>query len=130
MCIVFHMEAGEFEVQIGASAHDVILKLAVETEREDIHEDIIYSLTTLIGDMVRHPVGTAFYESHLDDLADGIAASGILGDVLGDDNLTIPKEQLKKMTKGLYSQSISTLKKFLPKLTENDWVELLNKLNS
>ncbi len=125
----FHMEAGQFEIQIGASAHDVILQIPVETEWEDIHEDIVYSLTTLIGDMVKHPVGAAFFDSHLEDIMDGIIASGILGDVMGDDAIKIPREQMKQMSSGLHSQAISTLKMFLPKLTENDWVELLNKLN-
>ncbi len=126
----FHMEAGQFDIQICASAHDVILSKSVETEREALDENIVYSLATLVGDMVKHPVGADFFECHLDEIVEGIIASGILGDVMGDDAIMIPREQMKEMSKGLYSQAISTLKMFLPKLTYNDWVALLNKLNA
>ena len=126
----FHMEAGKFEIQIGASAKKVLLSVPVETVREQIQEDIMYSMTTLVGDMVNHPIGAKFYESHLDDIVDGVIKSGILGDVMGSDAVEISREQMKAMGKGMYSQSISTLKMFLPNLTDNDWVELLNQLNN
>ena len=43
-----------------------------------------YDMMTLIGDMVKHPAGKEFFERHLDDIFDGIIASGIAAHVAGD----------------------------------------------
>ena len=73
-----------------------------------------YDMMTLIGDMVKHPAGKEFFESHLDDIFDGIIASGIAAHVAGDALENMPREQMRGMESGMYGQSIQTLCMFLP----------------
>ncbi len=88
-----------------------------------------YDMMTLIGDMVKHPAGKEFFESHLDDIFDGIIASGIAAHVAGDALEKMPREQMRGMESGMYGQSIQTLCMFLPNVQDFEWVQLINRLN-
>lgn len=124
----FRMPGGSYEIQIGENAHDVSVSKGIIAEDETILGKIEYTMLTLVGDLLKHPVGNAFFEMNLDALAEGIIKSGISGHVTGGNNLT--KEQIRGMTKGLHMQPLSTLKMFLPEVTEAEWNALLEKLNA
>lgn len=126
----YHLAGGIYEIQVGISAENIVLAKEIEAEEEPLELETVYDMMTLIGDMVKHPVGEAFFNSHLDDMIDGIIASGIAAHVAGDAMEHMPREQMRGMAKGMYGQSIQTLKMFLPGVQDFEWVELINRLNA
>ena len=127
----FHMPEGTYEIQIGASAHKVLLAREIRAEEEPLDLKIVYEMTTLIGDVVKHPVGAKFLEDHIEDIARGVVASGIAAHVTGEelDLTSLSKEQLMGMTKGMYGQTLSVLQMFLPGVQDFEWAQLLSRLN-
>lgn len=124
----FHVADGTFEIQIGASAHDVICREEIKVEGEELDLKMVYDMTSLVGDMMKKTVGAKFMEEHEDALLEGIIASGIAGHVM-DEKPT--KEMMKgqNAAEGLALQPIQTLKMFLPGVTETEWNLLIEALN-
>ncbi len=125
----YHLAGGTYEVQIGLSAEEIVLSKEIVAEEEPLDIQIDYDMMTLIGDMVKHPAGKQFFESHLDDIIDGVIASGIAAHVAGDAIEKMPREQMRGMAAGMYGQSIQTLCMFLPNVQDFEWVQLINRLN-
>ena len=127
----WHVVRGKYAIQLGRSAHEMIVGCTIDVEGEATNESIIYAMTSLIGDAVQKPVAAKFMEEHIDDLLDGFIATDIIKRVMGDEALS--REEIKGMEvgvlRGLYSQPIQTLKMFLPKVTETKWNLLITDLN-
>lgn len=125
----YHLAGGTYEIQVGLSADEIVLAKEITAEEEPLDVKIVYDMMSLIGDMVKHPAGAEFFESHMDDIIDGVIASGIAAHVAGDAIEQMPREQLRGMTTAMYGQSIQTLQMFLPGVQDFEWVQLINKLN-
>lgn len=127
----FHMPEGVYEIQIGASAHEVLLSQEIRAKEEPLNLKITYDMTSLIGDVVKKPSGAAFLDSHLEEMVQGVIASGIAADTVGEmpDLSTMDHAQLSAMTKGMYGQTLSTLQMFLPGVQDFEWAQLLSQLN-
>ena len=125
------MPGGQYAIQFGRSAHDVALSVSISAEEECLQKRIVYDKMTLIGDVIRHPVGAQFYEEHLDDIAQGIISTGVAGSIMGKNqgDCQLTKEQIRKMGKGLYTQPLDLLKFFMPEIPESTWDNLIEKLN-
>jgi beta-glucosidase len=122
----FHMPNAIYEIQIGKSAHKVILSQEIKVVGESLEMEQSFSLMTPIGDFVKHPVGKVFMDQYTDAICEGIIRSGIAGSVTGTQMDVL---QVRNMITGIYSQPISVLKMFLPNLHVNDWTKIINKLN-
>lgn len=122
----FRMPDAVCEVQIGKSAHEIILQKEIRCVGEKTGKRRKLTMVSLISDMAENPVGAAFLKEKEDELAEGIIRSGVAGDVTGRE---ITKEECKKMISGIYSQAVTVLKMFLPSMSEDDWQELLRKMN-
>ena len=122
----FHMPKGSYEIQISKSAHEIILSETVVTEGEFLKLEQSYSMMSLIGDVIKNPVGKAFFDKYLDDICEGILKSGIGGSVTGKQ---MDIAEVRKMSSGMYGQPMMVLKMFLPGLHVNDWTKLINQLN-
>ena len=127
----FHMPEGVYEIQIGASAHEVLLAQEIRAKEEPLDLKITYDMTSLIGDVVKKPAGAAFLDSHLEEMVQGVIASGIAADTVGQmpDLTTMDHAQLSAMTRGMYGQTLSTLQMFLPGVQDFEWAQLLSRLN-
>ena len=127
----FHMPEGVYEIQIGASAHEVLLSQEIRAKEEPLNLKMTYDMTSLIGDVVKKPSGAAFLDSHLEEMVQGVVASGIAADTVGEmpDLSTMDHAQLSAMTKGMYGQTLSTLQMFLPGVQDFEWAQLLSQLN-
>lgn len=125
----YHLAGGTYEVQVGLSAGEIVLAKEIVAEEEPLDIKIVYDMMSLVGDMVKHPAGKEFFESHMDDIIDGVIASGIAAHVAGDAIENMPREQMRGMATGMYGQPIQTLCMFLPNVQDFEWVQLINRLN-
>lgn len=122
----FHMPGGIYEIQMGRSAHDVILSQEINVNGEKLEVEQIYSLLSTIGDFVKHPVGKAFMEQYTDAICEGIINSGIIRSITGTQ---MDIAEMRQTLTGIYPQPLSVLKMFLPNLHINDWTKLINQMN-
>ena len=53
----FHMPEGVYEIQIGASAHEVLLSQEIRAKEEPLNLKMTYDMTSLIGDVVKNRRG-------------------------------------------------------------------------
>lgn len=125
----YHLAGGTYEIQVGLSAEEIVLSKEIVAEEEPLNIKVVFDMMSLVGDMVKHPAGKEFFESHMDDIIDGVIASGIAAHVAGDAIEKMPREQMRGMATGMYGQSIQTLCMFLPNVQDFEWVQLINKLN-
>ena len=56
----WYVESGKYAIQIGKSAHDIVLEEKVEIISDTIILPENYNMTTSIGDFIKHPKGKAF----------------------------------------------------------------------
>ena len=122
---------GAISQAIGASAHEVLLSQEIRAKEEPLNLKMTYDMTSLIGDVVKKTSGAAFLDSHLEEMVQGVIASGIAADTVGEmpDLSTMDHAQLSAMTKGMYGQTLSTLQMFLPGVQDFEWAQLLSQLN-
>jgi len=122
----FHMPAGSYEIQIGKSAHEVVLSAEIEAEEQPLDIEQEFTMVSLIGDIMKHPAGKAFMDTYQDELCEGIINSGMVENIIGK---SISKDEVLPMMKGLQGQGLMVLKMFLPSLGTDVWDKLLQELN-
>lgn len=121
----FHVASGTYHVQINRSATEVILELPIEIEGEHIRL-APYSEVSTIHEIMEHPKGRIFIDSILPKVYEIFRNMKYLGD---EANMSeINQEQGK--SKGLLTQPVNLLKRFLPHMTPNDWDDFFNDLNT
>lgn len=123
----YHLAQGDFEIQICANAHDVILSAPIKAQEEQLAVKVEYTEMTLLGEIVKTNAGKDFFDNHLEDIYNGIIASGVAKIVLGGAEVSF--EQFKGMASGLYGQPVKMLKSFLPNVTQKEWEALFEELN-
>ncbi|WP_099466875.1 beta-glucosidase family protein [Konateibacter massiliensis] len=123
----FHMPAGSYEIQIGRSAHEVILSARIKTEEQRLDTWEEFTMESLLGEIMKHSAGSTFMETYTDELCEGIINSGMAENIIGK---SVTKDEILPLLKGMQGQTLMTLKMFLPGLGEEVWNGLLEDLNS
>ncbi len=72
------IEEGEYTVQIGENAHDIILSEIVKVNAPKLPSGLKYSDLTTIGDFYAHPLGKEFVEANLGYMLFGMVNIGMI----------------------------------------------------
>ena len=139
-------ESGKYTVQIGESAHDIILEAAVELAAEPIPPVGGYSVGMPMGEFTKSPKGYKFLDENIEHMIRGMAAVGFLpkeiltmvDQIPGGLNLAVIDMLAQRAgnaasgTSGiqtLMGQSLSILYSFLPQEKKDELTALINELN-
>lgn len=119
----WHVESGEYELQIGRNAQDIVLSKAVHVESETVIPKV-YTLNSTIGEIVADPKGNAVFEQAFVSMM-GEEAQAMEEQAQGDAG-AINNEMMAAMMEGMpLRQMIS----FIPGISKEALNPLLVALN-
>lgn len=121
----WRIAGGRYEVQIGASASDILLRAAVNAENEYLPTGKIYDIMTSIGEVSKHPIGKAFM-AKVQPMVDAIIAKMGMGSGIQQ---SMPYAELRPKEAGFLSEPMQTVKRMLPNVSEKEWDELFRQMN-
>ena len=122
----WRVAGGRYEVQIGRSAADIVLREPVDVADEYVPSGYVYDIMSPIMDVEKHPAGKAFLEKMAPIISAIIARVDMGG---GSSKEPMPYGELMPKTVGLYAEPLQTLKRMLPMVTAEEWDDLLRALN-
>lgn len=139
-------ESGKYMVQIGESAHDIVLEAAVELSAEPIPPVGGYSAGMPMGEFTKSPKGYQFLDQNIAYMIRGMAAIGyipkemlpLIDSIPGGLNLAAIDAIAKRAGKEvggssgiqtLLGQPLSLLSNFLPQEKKDELSALLDELN-
>ena len=137
-------EAGNFTVQIGENARDIILGAVVNIQAEPVPPEGGYTLATPMGDLAKSMKGHAFLDDNIGHMMRGLAAVGMFPPQLLDflpEKLDLAAVDMMAQLAGnsasgtsgvqsLFSQPLAILHSFLPEPSKEELNTLLQELNS
>ena len=119
----FCLDEGEMEVQICKNAHEVVLSAPVKVHGTYVRREIGFMST--VGELAATRLGKVFLEKYMDDLYEGVMATGIAKTMA----VEVTRENFPQIAKGLYTQTIQTLSSFLPKIDRGTWETIFQMIN-
>lgn len=139
-------ESGKYAVQIGESAHDIVLESTVEMTAEPIPPVGGYNVGMPMGEFTKSPKGYKFLDENIEYMIRGMAMAGFIPKELlaaaesipGGLNLAVIDMLAQRAgnaasgTSGvqtLMSQPLSVLYSFLPQEKKDELTALFNELN-
>lgn len=119
----WHVESGEYEIQIGKNAADIVLSESVFVESETVIPRV-YTLNSTLGEIMADPKGSAVLEQVMTEMAGGEADA--MGDAAQGDGEAISDDMMTAMMEAMpLRQMIS----FVPGVTKDALNRLLMELN-
>ncbi len=120
----WHVESGEYEIQIGKNAQDIILSRTVYVESEHVIPKV-FTLNTTMGEILADPKGKAVFEQAMSGMA-GSDAQEMESQALEGDGEAISAEMMAAMMEAMpLRQMIS----FVPGVTKEALTSLVKVLN-
>lgn len=120
----WHVESGEYEIQIGKSAQDIVLSRTVYVESEHVIPKV-FTLNTTMGEILADPKGKAVFEQAMSGMA-GSDAQEAEAQALEGDGEAISAEMMAAMMEAMpLRQMIS----FVPGVTKEALTSLVQALN-
>ena len=120
----WHVESGEYEVQVGKNAQDIILSRTVYVESEHMIPKV-FTLNTTMGEILADPKGKAVFEQAMSGMA-GSDAQEAEAQALEGDGEAISAEMMAAMMEAMpLRQMIS----FVPGVTKEALTALVKVLN-
>ena len=120
----WHVESGEYEVQVGKNAQDIILSRTVYVESEHMIPKV-FTLNTTMGEILADPKGKAVFEQAMSGMA-GSDAQEAEAQALAGDGEAISAEMMAAMIEAMpLRQMIS----FVPGVTKEALTALVKVLN-
>ena len=120
----WHVESGEYEIQIGKSAQDIVLSRTVYVESEHVIPKV-FTLNTTMGEILADPKGKAVFEQAMSGMA-GSDAQEMESQALEGDGEAISAEMMAAMMEAMpLRQMIS----FVPGVTKEALTSLVKVLN-
>lgn len=123
----WHAQQGVYHVQIGYSAHDIVMEAPVEVKSKNVVKE--YTLNTMLKDFVAHPTGKQIFHEYFGKMVAGITGMG----VIPAENTANLEEQMKPgETEGLerlLAQPLSMLTMFVPELAGEKIQLILDQMN-
>lgn len=120
----FRVPGGEYAIQIGASARDILLEEKILMENEYQRNGYVYDIMSPICDVAEHPEGRAFLDSIM-PMVNAVIARMPQAKAMNE----MPYAELRSKNTGLLSEPLQTLQRMLPNISKEQWKELLEKLN-
>lgn len=120
----WHVESGEYEIQIGKNAQDIVLSRTVYVESEHMIPKV-FTLNTTMGEILADPKGKAVFEQAVSGMA-GSDAQEMEIQALEGDGEAISAEMMAAMMEAMpLRQMIS----FVPGVTKEALTSLVKVLN-
>lgn len=121
----WHVESGEYEIQIGVNAQDIVLAETVSVESETVIKKE-YTLNSTLGEILSDSKGKAVFEHAMAGMAGGEAAA--MGDSMqsGNGSEAISSEMMMAMMEAM---PLRQLISFIPGVTKEALKPLLTALN-
>ena len=120
----WHVESGDYEIQIGRNAEDILLSKPVHVESETVSPNV-YTLNSTLGEIMADPKGNAVFEQAMAGMAGEEMAS--MGNPEEGDGEAISGEMMMAMMEGM---PLRQLISFVPGVTKDALNGLLAVLNS
>lgn len=120
----WHVESGEYEIQIGQNARDILLSSVVYVESENVIPKV-FSLNSTIGEIMADPKGKAVFEQAMAAMA-GKDAQAMSEQAQGDGE-AISKEMMAAM---MEATPLRQLISFVPGVTKKALEQLVMALNA
>lgn len=117
----WHVESGEYELQIGRNAQDIVLSCPVAVESE-VSIPKVFGLNSTMGEILADPKGKEVFEQAMASMAGAEAAQAMEGD--GE---AISGEMIAAMMEGM---PLRQLLSFVPGVTKEALNQLILGLNA
>ncbi len=121
----WHVESGEYEIQIGRNAQDIVLSHSVAVESE-VHIPKVFDLNSTMGEILADPKGKAVLEQAMASMA-GAGEAQEMGEQAQGDGGAINSEMMAAMMEGM---PLRQLISFVPGVTKEALNQLLMALNA
>ena len=120
----WHVESGEYDIQIGKNAQDIVLSKTVYVESE--HKiPKVFTLNSTMGEIMADPKGKAIFEQVMSEMA-GSDAQEMESKSLEGDGDAISAEMMAAMMEGM---PLRQLISFVPGVTKEALTSLVKTLN-
>ena len=121
----WHVENGEYEIQIGRNAQDIVLSHSVTVESE-VHIPKVFDFNSTMGEILADPKGKAVLEQAMASMA-GAEEAQEMGEQAQGDGGAINSEMMAAMMEGM---PLRQLISFVPGVTKDALNQLLMALNA
>ncbi len=121
----WHVESGEYEIQIGRNAQDIVLSHSIAVESE-VHIPKVFDLNSTMGKILADPKGKAVLEQAMASMA-GAEEAQEMGEQAQGDGGAISSEMMAAMMEGM---PLRQLISFVPGVTKEALNQLLMALNA
>lgn len=120
----WRVAGGDYEVQIGTSAEEIVLRQLIKVEDEYIETGRKYNIMTPVCDAQKNPEGKAFLEKIMPKVNERISR-------LGKDKArqATPYQELMPKTMRMMTEPLQTLMRMLPDIPETEWQALFERMN-
>lgn len=120
----WHVESGEYEIQIGRNAQDIVLSKTIYVESETVIPKV-YTLNSTIGEILADPKGNIIFERAMASMM-GEKAGTMEEQAMGDGE-AISKEMMAAMMEGM---PLRQMLSFIPGVTKKALNQLVMALNT
>ena len=120
----WRVAGGSYEIQIGRSAEDIVLRRAVEAEAEYLPDGRQYDIMTPVCDALEHPEGKAFLEKLMPRVNAVISRMG-----MDKAQETMPYKELMPKNMGLMAEPLQTVMRMASDVPESEWKALFERMN-
>ena len=121
----WRIAGGSYQIQIGTSAADVVLRQEIQVENEYIPTGKKYDIMSSIGEVQKHPAAKPFFVKVQPMIRAIISRMG-----MDKAQVSMPYAELRPKEAGFLSEPMQTLKRMLPHIPESEWAELFAQLNA
>lgn len=121
----WHVESGEFELQIGRNAQDIVLSHSVALESE-VNIPKVFDLNSTMGEILADPKGKAVLEQAMAAMT-GAEEAQAMGEQAQGDGEAISNEMIVAMMEGM---PLRQLVSFVPGVTKEALNQLILALNA
>ena len=121
----WHVESGDYEIQIGKSAQEIILKDSVKVESETVIPKV-FTINSTMGEIMADPKGKMILEQSMKALTAGGPAQA-MAEGAQDESGAISNEMVAAMMEGMPLRQILS---FVPGVKKEMLEQLLEALNS
>lgn len=118
----WHVESGIYEIQIGRSADEIVLKENVHVESENVIPKV-YNMNSTIGEIMADPKGKAIMDQAMASMSGGLPSDTMAADAGGG---AISNEMIEAMMEGMPLRQILSFVKGIQKETLEQLIAALN----
>lgn len=120
------VESGLYEIQIGRSAHDILLKKEIQVKNQN-RIPRTYTLNSTLGEIMKEEKGQKYLGEILGYTACPAEKMDVITEGTGQENQMMNQEMLEAMMDGM---PLRQMLSFIPGITKEKLMQLLKALNS